>query len=262
MIDMYMDLPTEAELGQAIMEARKAESKAADPFDNSTFFEFWTPVTKHRDNVVSDKTGAVKPKCDFIKAETRMDKVWEDFLKESRAKDKKAKPVTKNDTFGSVVLDSFAQEPDPSKLVGSIKALKKTTIKEMSGKVHSKTEELGVNKVITKSMAASPSKSNLVGIVKPKKDSSWFKPLPGAPRVTGNTAPVQEAPVETKVYNSYNDTIKPSGDKHFAGYETKSALPQLKAHGTLAGGKTGAVKKKGVSAAGSKVFKNIDGFAK
>lgn len=258
-----MDLPTEAELGQAIMESAKKESKTADPFDNKTFFEFWTPVTKHKDNVVSNKVGTVTPKCDFVQTETRMDKVWEDFLKNERAKDKKTtKPVTKNDNFGSVVLTSYAQDPDPKKLVGSIKALKKTVVKEMSGKVHTKTEELGTNKVITKSMAAKPGKDSLVGIVKPKKDSAWFKPLPGAPKISNGNKPTQAAPVETKVYDSYNATIKPSGNKHFADYETKDSLPGIKGHSSEMSGKVGSVKKKGMTSVGNKAFKNIDGFKK
>jgi uncharacterized protein YunC (DUF1805 family) len=100
-----------------------------------------------------------------------MDKVWEDYLKDKRARDKKnSKPVTEVDNFGSVVLDTFAQKPDPKKLVGSIKALKKVATKEMSGKVTSKTEELGVAEFVTSSKAASPDKNKLVGIVKPKAD--------------------------------------------------------------------------------------------
>ena len=169
MIDMY-DLPTEAELGNIIMEAQKKEKGKSPDLESNTYFQFWTPKGPQSAVKLGDKTGAVKPKVDFNPGEVRMDKVWEDFLSGKRARDKKsAKPVTEVDNFGSVVLDSFAQKPDPKKLVGSIKALKRVATKEMSGKTHSKTEEIGVAEFVTSSKAASPNKNNLVGIVKPKE---------------------------------------------------------------------------------------------
>lgn len=182
MIDMY-DLPTEAELAQAIMESAKKNDTTGE-IDEKRIFPFWSPTGGKNVVKLSDKTGVVTPKVDFTQTETRMDKVWEDFLASERAKDKKnAKPVTEVDAFGSVVLSSFAQEPDTDKLVGSIKALKKTSVKDMKGKVTHTTEELGVAKVITKSNAAKPNKNNLVGIVKPKTDKECFKSLPGAPSI-------------------------------------------------------------------------------
>ena len=169
MIDMY-DLPTEAELGNIIMEAKNKENGKSADLESDTFFQFWSPKGPQSAVKLGDKTGVVKPKVDFNPGEVRMDKVWEDFLAGKRARDKKnAKPVTEVDNFGSVVLDTFAQKPNPEKLVGSIKALKKVATKEMSGKVTSKTEELGVAEFVTSSKAASPDKNHLVGIVKPKE---------------------------------------------------------------------------------------------
>ena len=170
MIDMY-NLPTEAELGQIIMEAEKKDKAKTDKsLDADTYFPFWGPTGSQGAKKLGDKTGAVKPKVDFNPSEVRMDKVWEDFLKSERAKDKKnAKPVTEVDAFGSVVLDSFATKPDPKKLVGSIKALKRVAEKEMSGKVKVKTEELGVAEFVERSKAAKPNKNDLVGIVEPKE---------------------------------------------------------------------------------------------
>ena len=170
MIDMY-NLPTEAELGQIIMEAEKKDkSKTDKSLDVDTYFPFWGPTGSQGAKKLGDKTGAVKPKVDFNPSEVRMDKVWEDFLKSEQAKDKKnAKPVTEVDAFGSVVLDSFAAKPDPKKLVGSIKALKRVAEKEMSGKVKVKTEELGVAEFVERSKAAKPNKNDLVGIVEPKE---------------------------------------------------------------------------------------------
>ena len=169
MIDMY-DLPTEAELGNIIMEAKNKENGKSADLESDTFFQFWSPKGPQSAVKLGDKTGVVKPKVDFNPGEVRMDKVWEYFLAGKRARDKKnAKPVTEVDNFGSVVLDTFAQKPNPEKLVGSIKALKKVATKEMSGKVTSKTEELGVAEFVTSSKAASPDKNHLVGIVKPKE---------------------------------------------------------------------------------------------
>ena len=169
MIDMY-DLPTEAELGKIITEAQKKDAAKPGDLEADTFFQFWKPKGPQSAVKLGDKTGVVKPKVDFNPGEVRMDKVWEDFLASKKAKDKKnAKPVTEVDNFGSVVLDSFAQKPDPKKLVGSIKALKRVATKEMSGKVKSKTEQLGVAEFVTVSKAASPDKGKLVGIVKPKE---------------------------------------------------------------------------------------------
>jgi len=166
-IDMF-DLPTESELGAAIMEASK-KAKKEGGFDEETMFSFWKPQGGQHAVKLGDKTGAVKPKVDFVASETSIDAAWEKFLGDHKASDKPGKPVIEVDNFGSVVLDSFAKQPDPDKLVGSIKALKKTTVKEMSGKVTHKVEELGVGKVIEDSNADKPKKDNS-GAVKPKAD--------------------------------------------------------------------------------------------
>jgi len=245
------DLPTEGEMNEAILEASKKKKAPENPsLESDTFFKFWTPKGPQGAVKVSDKTGVVKSKTALGPAQ-RIDEVWTNFLKEQKAKAKYgAKPVTEVDNFGSVVVDSFAQNPDPKKLVGSVKALKKTTVKEMSGKVTTKTEELGVGKVITKSEAASPNKDKLVGIVKPKEamgkqnmPSDVFKP--GSAKVndvSGTTTIVKtldgklkatENPVETK---SFAD--KPGKDN------------------------SGAVEPKSAMKEGKKVFKPIDGFKK
>ena len=164
-IDMF-DLPTESELGEVILEASK-KAKKEGGFDEETMFPFWKPQGGPPAIQVSNKSGVVKPKVDFVASETSIDAAWEKFLGSDKAKAKTAKPVTEVDNFGSVVLDSFAQKPSTDKLVGSIKALKKTTVKEMSGKVTHTVEELGIGKVVEKSNAAIPKKDN-TGAVKPK----------------------------------------------------------------------------------------------
>ena len=169
-IDMF-DLPTESQLlGQATLEANEQAKSMTPEFESATFFPFWKPTGPQSAAVkLGDKSGVVKPKVDFNPSETRMDKVWEDFLAGKRAHDKKnAKPVTEVDAFGSVVLDSFAQKPKPKELVGSIKALKRVATKELSGKAHSKTETLGVAEFVEVSKAANPNRNHLVGIVSPK----------------------------------------------------------------------------------------------
>lgn len=166
-IDMF-DLPTESELGEVILEASKKTNKEGG-FDEETMFPFWKPQGGSHVIQVSNNIGAVKPKVDFVVSETSIDAAWEKFINSDKAKTKTktTKPVTEVDNFGSVVLDSFAQNPSADKLVGSIKALKKTTVKEMSGKVTHTVEELGIGKVVEKSNAASPKKDN-TGAVKPK----------------------------------------------------------------------------------------------
>ena len=164
-IDMF-DLPTESELGEAIMEASK-KAKTEGGFDEETMFPFWKPQGGPHAIKVSDKTGAVKPKVDFVASETSIDAAWEKFLGDHKAKAKTAKPVTEVDTFGSVVLDTFAKKPSTDKLVGSVKALKETTVKEMSGKVTHTVEELGIGNVIEKSHADKPKQDN-TGAVEPK----------------------------------------------------------------------------------------------
>ena len=165
-IDMY-DLPTEAELDKSITESAK-KSKPTGEIDEKTIFPFWAPVGGQHAIKVSDKSGVVKPKVDFVKTETDIGEAWEKFLGDQKAHAKSAKPVTEVDNFGSVVVDSFAQKPNPKDLVGSIKALKKTTVKEMSGKVTHKVEELGVDNVVEVSNADKPKKDNS-GAVKPKE---------------------------------------------------------------------------------------------
>lgn len=166
-IDMF-DLPTENELGAAIMEASK-KAKKEGGFDEETMFPFWKPQGGQHAVKLGDKTGVVKPKVDFVATETSISDAWEKFLGDHKASAKSGKPVIEVDNFGSVVLDSFAQQPDPDKLAGSIKALKKTTVKEMSGKVTHTVEELGVGKVVEDSNADKPKKDNS-GAVKPKAD--------------------------------------------------------------------------------------------
>ena len=205
MIDMY-DLPTEAELGQIIMESEKKEAKKDKSLDSDTYFQFWTPTGPQGAKKLGDKTGAVKPKVDFNPSEVRMDKVWEDFLKSERAKDKKgAKPVTEVDAFGSVVLDSFAAKPDPKKLAGSIKAIKRVAEKQMSGKVSVKTEELGVAEFVERSKAAKPNKNGLVGIVEPK--SAMGKQ--NIPDLVGTSRKVNDVSgATTTVVKTYDGKLK------------------------------------------------------
>ena len=169
-IDMF-DLPTESQLlGQATLEANEQAKSMTPEFESATFFPFWKPTGPQSAAVkLGDKSGVVKPKVDFNPSETRMDKVWEDFLAGKKAHDKKnAKPVTEVDAFGSVVLDSFAQKPNPKELVGSIKALKRVATKKLSGKAHSKTETLGVAEFLQSVEPKTPNKNHLVGIVSPK----------------------------------------------------------------------------------------------
>lgn len=238
-IDMY-DLPTEAELGKAMMEAAKQNIKVGE-IDTKTIFPFWTPTRGGKNpHVVSDNTGAVKPKADMKRQSGNVMDDWNNFL--SSIKTSGNKPVTETDNFGSVVVKSHAAKPDANKLVGSIKALKTTTVKEMSGKATTKTEELGVGKVITKSNAASPKANNLVGIVDPK--AALGKQNKPEDYLKTSAKPTQATPVVNKVYNKYSDTIKPETSGAFAEYTTQSNFPTSKKQTTVVSDKTGVVKPK------------------
>ena len=214
-IDMF-DLPTESELGEAIMEASKKATKEGG-FDEETMFPFWKPQGGPHAIKVSDKTGVVKPKVDFVASETSIDAAWEKFLADDKAKAKTAKPVTKVDNFGSVVLDSFAQKPSTSELVGSVKALKKTTVKEMSGKVTHTVEELGIGKVVEKSHADKPKKDN-TGAVEPKaamgkqRIPDVFKEKPKMNDVSGTVTTLDS--YDAKLKATPNDvTVTSKADK-------------------------------------------------
>ena len=247
MIDMY-DLPTEAELGNIIMEAQKKEKGKSADLESDTYFQFWTPKGPQSAVKLGDKTGVVKPKVDFNPGEVRMDKVWEDFLAGKRARDKKnAKPVTEVDNFGSVVLDSFAQKPDPKKLVGSVKALKRVATKEMSGKVSSKTEQLGVAEFVTASKAASPDKGKLVGIVKPKEAMGKQR----IPDLIDTSKKVNDVSGTVTTVKTFDGKLQATPNNVVV--KSEAAKPGKGDH-------TGIVSPKSAMKEGKKVFKPIDGF--
>lgn len=207
MIDMY-DLPTESELlGQAMLESSKKNSAKESDLDQDTFFQFWSPKGPQSAVKLGDKTGAVKAKVDFNPGEVRIDKVWEDFLKAQKAKDRKnAKPVTELDAFGSVVLDTFANQPKPEKLTASLKALKKVTEKSLSGKSKTTVEELGVAEFVEVSKAQKPNKNGLVGIVSPKSAMGTQK-VP-ADIIKGKPAVTDVSGATTTVVKTYDATLK------------------------------------------------------
>lgn len=237
-IDMY-DLPTESELAEIMTEASKKNAKVGE-IDTKTVFPFWSSNSKS--NVVSDKTGAVKPKADLKRRGGDVQSDWEDFLKNMKTVGNK--PATKSAEFGTVVVKSYAEDPDPKKVVGSVKALKTTKVTELSGKSTTKTEELGTGKVVTKSNAASPKKDNLVGVVKPKAELG----KQSVPSIIGTSKkPFQAMPSDSKVYNSYSDTIKPMNLDHISGYTVKDKIPgsKIPTNGkTVVSDKSGAVKPK------------------
>ena len=212
-IDMY-DLPTESELGEIITEAAKKD-KAEGGFDEETMFPFWKPQGGPHAIKLSDKTGAVKPKVDFIKSETNISDAWSEF--KASIKPKGTKATANTDTFGSVVLDTFAQKPSTEKLAGSIKALKETTVKEMSGKVTHTVEELGIGSVVEKSHADSPKKDN-TGAVDPKatlgkqRVPDIFKEKPKLNDVSGTVTVLDS--YDAKLKATPNDvTVSSKADK-------------------------------------------------
>lgn len=234
MIDMY-DLPTEAELSKAMLEASKKAKPSETGLDARTVFPFWSNGAGHA-KVVSDKTGAVKPKAEVKTTSSDWLEDWTKFLKDHKTDGNK--PVDHVDAFGSVIFSKFGEVPDTKKVAGSVKALKKTGVTELDGKTTTKVEELGVYKVVTDSNAAKPGKGDHTGIVTPKKPEAAAK----APANLGKIGkPDIQTPFETKTYDSYDATIK-STSKAFDNLETKSELPKVTQ--SKLDDKTGAVKPK------------------
>lgn len=157
-MDMY-NLMTEDEMF-AMMEASSKKKLEPGEIDVESIFPSYTQ------SKIVDNTGAVKVVKTNLSQETSVCKLWDDFVKKEKA-EKNPKPKTGIDDFGTVTVKSFAAKPDAKKLAGSIKALKKTDVKDLGGKITTTVEELGVGKVITKSNAASPAKTKLVGSIKP-----------------------------------------------------------------------------------------------
>ena len=204
MIDMY-DLPTESELlGQAMLESSK---KSNSDLDQDTFFQFWKPNGPQSAVKLGDKSGVVKAKVDFNPGEVRIDKVWEDFLKSEKAKEKKnAKPVTGIDAFGSVVIDTLDRQPKPEKLTASLKALKKVTEKSLEGKSKTTVEELGVAKFVEVSKAQKPGKGDHTGIVNAKSAMGTQK-IPDE-IINGKPAVTDVSGATTTIVKTYDGTLK------------------------------------------------------
>jgi len=248
MIDMY-DLPTESELlGQAMLESSK---KNSNDIDQETFFPFWTPKGPQSAAVkLGDKTGVVKDKVDFNPGEVRIDKVWEDFLKAEKAKEKKAaKPVTGIDAFGSVVIDTLDKQPKPEKLTSSLKALKKVTEKSIEGKVNTTVEELGVAKFVEVSKAQKPGKGDHTGIVEPKSamgkqkvPTDIIKEKPEVSDVSGATTVVKSFDETLKASPNNvvvtSEAAKPGKGDHTGIVEPKSAMGKQKVPDEIIKGKT------------------------
>lgn len=204
---MY-DLPTESELlGQAMLESSKKNSSKSADLDQDTFFQFWKPKGPQSAVKLGDKSGVVKTKVDFNPGEVRIDKVWEDFIKSEKAKEKKnAKPVTGIDAFGSVVIDTLDRQPKPEKLTASLKALKKVTEKSLEGKSKTTVEELGVAKFVEVSKAQKPGKGDHTGIVK-AKSAMGTQRIPDE-IIKGKPAVTDVSGATTTVINSFDGQLK------------------------------------------------------
>lgn len=187
MYDMF-DLPNENELAQIILEAKKQPRKNDTTLDVNDFFPFSTPVMEAKNkksNVVSDKTGVVKPKVDFRDSDVATS--WEKFLGNMKAK----KSETKTDNFGRLEVKNGEKIPSPEKVSSTIKALKTTKVTGLNGKTTSETEELGVFKELAKTSATKlPDKT---GVVKPKDGLGKIAAKPKVMDMTKATVIVKDA---------------------------------------------------------------------
>ena len=194
------DLPNETELAQIILEAKKQPRKTDNTIDVKDIFPFSTP--KAKSNVVSDKTGVVKPKVDFRDSDVAT--AWEKFLGNMKAK----KSETKTDDFGRLEVNNGEKVPSTEKIVNTIKALKTTKVTGLNGKSTSETEVLGVFKEMAKTSATKlPDKT---GVVEPKDGLGKIDKKPKIVDVSGATVVVKDAiPSSTNKPVDKTGVVKP-----------------------------------------------------
>lgn len=199
MYEMF-DLPNETELAQIILEAKKQPRKTDNTIDVKDIFPFSTP--KAKSNVVSDKTGVVKPKVDFRDSDVAT--AWEKFLGNMKAK----KSETKTDDFGRLEVNNGEKVPSTEKIVNTIKALKTTKVTGLNGKSTSETEVLGVFKEMAKTSATKlPDKT---GVVEPKDGLGKIDKKPKIVDVSGATVVVKDAiPSSTNKPVDKTGVVKP-----------------------------------------------------
>ena len=194
------DLPNETELAQIILEAKKQPRKTDNTIDVKDIFPFSTP--KAKSNVVSDKTGVVKPKVDFRDSDVAT--AWEKFLGNMKAK----KSETKTDDFGRLEVNNGEKVPSTEKIVNTIKALKTTKVTGLNGKSTSETEVLGVFREMAKTSATKlPDKT---GVVEPKDGLGKIDKKPKIVDVSGATVVVKDAiPSSTNKPVDKTGVVKP-----------------------------------------------------
>jgi hypothetical protein len=199
MYEMF-DLPNETELAQIILDAKKQPRKTDSTIDVKDIFPFSTP--KAKSNVVSDKTGVVKPKVDFRDSDVAT--AWEKFLGNMKAK----KSETKTDDFGRLDVKNGEKVPSTEKIVNTIKALKTTKVTGLNGKSTSETEVLGVFKEMAKTSATKlPDKT---GIVEPKDGLGKIDKKPKIMDMSGATVVVKDAiPSSTNKIPDKSGIVKP-----------------------------------------------------
>ena len=190
MYDMF-DLPNETELAKVILEAKKQPSKTDNTIGVHDIFPFCQPLTeakaKKNSNVVSDKTGVVKPKNDFRASDVIT--AWEDF--KSNMKSKASANTGDGDKFGRLEVKNGDKIPTPEKVASAIKALQTTKVTGINGKTTSTTEELGLFREMAKTSATKlPDKT---GAVEPKDGLGKIDKKPKIVDMSGATVVVKDA---------------------------------------------------------------------
>lgn len=198
----------------------------------------WTDFLKGiKTGKLADKTGAVKPqKSPSVHTEKESHDWTNPVQVKSNARDGKSKvttpvthtvkPVTRFDTFGSVVTDSFVGAKKIASEGLTPKAYLKMTEQKLDGTMIRRKDELGVE--IKGSHAASPDPDTLVGIVKPKSDG-----------MTGKAATPVAAKdgIQVITAKSYTEKLKPFSA---GAYTTTDGFPKVKP--VTLDSKVGAVK--------------------
>lgn len=215
------------DLTGAVKPIDAVTGKAIAAKGSRSVMDQWTDFLKGiKSGKLADKTGTVKPqKNPSVRSEKESHDWTNPVQVKSNARDGKTKvttpvkhtvkQVTRFDTFGSVVVDSFAGAKKIAAEGLAPKAYLKMTEKKLDGSMIRRKDELGVE--IKGSSAASPNPDKLVGIVKPKASDLSGKKSEKTPSAK-NGAPVVSA-------KTYTEKLKPFGA---GAYSVKESFPKIK----------------------------------
>lgn len=178
-LPMY-EMPTESEVFAMMEAAKKKESEAANTNNEHLTDPFWFPGQKKLGSgpyTVNSMQGAVKvPKANLqgknynIFHEDALTD-WQTILRRLKDKAKTVKTGSpKTDPFGTVTVEIGGKTVSAAKVAEQLKALRKTSVTDKSGKTETTTEELGVPFKTQGKTNTLPDKSGAVKVKEPGKE--------------------------------------------------------------------------------------------